>query len=65
MTDHPVSTNSSLHVRAPSSLTSALRDEREMTTASEYARRALIAQLRADGIDPVARGTFDAISSRS
>ena len=53
-TDRPAFSKNSLHVRAPWSLTSAIREaaEREMTTTSEYARRALIAQLRSDGIDP-------------
>jgi uncharacterized membrane protein len=55
-TDRPASSKNSLHVRAPWSLTSAIREaaEREMTTTSEYARRAILAQLRSDGIDPAA-----------
>jgi hypothetical protein len=48
---HP---RNSLQVRAPWSLTAAVREaaEREMTTSSEYTRRALIEKLRSDGIDP-------------
>jgi hypothetical protein len=46
--------NDSLHVLAPRSLTAAVKEAaaRELTTNSEYIRRAVIAQLRADGIDP-------------
>ena len=46
----------SLQILAPSSLTAAIKAAaaREMTTASEYSRRALIERLRADGIDPAA-----------
>jgi hypothetical protein len=44
----------SLQILAPPSLTQAIKKaaEREMTTASEYSRRALIARLRAGGFDP-------------
>jgi hypothetical protein len=46
--------NSSLHVLAPASLTAAVKAaaERELTSNSEYVRRAVIERLRADGIDP-------------
>jgi hypothetical protein len=52
-TDRNVSPKNSLHIRAPSLLTSAIRDAaaRQMTTKSEYARRALIEKLRSDGVD--------------
>jgi hypothetical protein len=44
----------SLHVLAPRSLTDAVKKAaaRELTSNSEYVRRAVIARLRADGIDP-------------
>jgi hypothetical protein len=46
--------NASLHVLAPSSLTAAVKAAaaRELTTNSEYIRRAVIERLRSDGIDP-------------
>ena len=46
--------NSSLHVLAPPALTAAVRQAaaRDLTNASEYVRRAVVKQLRADGIDP-------------
>jgi hypothetical protein len=46
--------DTSLHVLAPRSLTDAVKEAaaRELTTNSEYIRRAVIARLRADGIDP-------------
>jgi hypothetical protein len=46
--------NASLHVLAPRSLTDAVKAAaaRELTSNSEYVRRAVIARLRADGIDP-------------
>jgi hypothetical protein len=46
--------NASLHVLAPSSLTAAVKEAaaRELTTNSEYVRRAVIERLRADGFDP-------------
>ena len=46
--------NGSLHVLAPRSLTDAVKAAaaRELTSNSEYVRRAVIARLRADGIDP-------------
>jgi hypothetical protein len=46
--------NASLHVLAPRSLTDAVKEAaaRELTSNSEYVRRAVIARLRADGIDP-------------
>jgi hypothetical protein len=52
--DRQAHSRNSLQVRVPWSLTAAIRvaAERELTTASEYARRALIARLRADGLDP-------------
>jgi hypothetical protein len=54
--NRPASPKNSLHVRAPRSLTSAIRDaaERELMSPSEYIRRALVEKLRADGIDPAA-----------
>jgi hypothetical protein len=53
-TDRPAFSKNSLHVRAPRSLTSAIRDaaERELMSPSEYIRRALVEKLRADGINP-------------
>lgn len=46
--------NASLHVLAPRSLTDAVKAAaaRELTSNSEYVRRAVIERLRADGIDP-------------
>jgi hypothetical protein len=46
--------NASLHVLAPRSLTDAVKEAaaRELTSNSEYIRRAVIARLRSDGIDP-------------
>jgi hypothetical protein len=46
--------NASLHVLAPRSLTDAVKEAaaRELTSNSEYVRRAVIERLRADGIDP-------------
>jgi len=46
--------NASLHVLAPESLTVAVKEaaRRNLTTASEYVRRALIERLRNDGVDP-------------
>jgi hypothetical protein len=46
--------NASLHVLAPESLTAAVKAAaaRDLTTASEYVRRALVERLRSDGIDP-------------
>jgi hypothetical protein len=43
-----------LRLRAPGSLTTAIREAaaRDMTTASEYVRQAVIQKLRVDGIDP-------------
>lgn len=45
---------SRIEIRAPGSLPRAvaIAADRGMTTTSEYARRAIINQLRADGIDP-------------
>jgi hypothetical protein len=42
-----------IQLLAPPTLTAALKEAaaREMTTTSEYTRRALIEKLRADGID--------------
>ena len=50
---HP---RNSLQVRAPRSLTAAVREAagREMTSASEFVRRAVIKELRSNGIDPAA-----------
>jgi hypothetical protein len=44
----------SLHVLAPRSLTDAVKAAaaRELTSNSEYIRRAVIERLRSDGIDP-------------
>ena len=46
---------SRIEIRAPESLPHALATaaDRGMTTVSEYARQAIITQLRADGIDPM------------
>ena len=46
--------NASLHVLAPRSLTAAVKEAaaRELTTNSEYIRRAVIQRLRSEGIDP-------------
>jgi hypothetical protein len=46
--------NASLHVLAPQSLTAAVKTAaaRQLTSNSEYVRRAVIERLRADGIDP-------------
>jgi hypothetical protein len=46
--------DTSLHVLAPKSLAAAVKEaaRRELTSNSEYVRRALIARLRADGFDP-------------
>ena len=54
-TDRPASSKNSLHVRAPMSLTSAIRDaaERELMSPSEYTRRALVEKLRRDGALPM------------
>ena len=51
--------NGSLHVLAPRSLTAAVKAAaaRELTTNSEYVRRAVIERLRADGIDPTQFGS--------
>lgn len=45
-----------LQLQAPPALTAAIKlaADREMTTISEYVRRALIDRLRAGGIDPAA-----------
>ena len=42
-----------LRLRTPASLTTAIREAaaRDMTTASEYVRRAVIQKLSVDGID--------------
>jgi hypothetical protein len=47
----------SLHVLAPRSLTDAIKEAaaRDLTTSSEYVRRALLDRLRSDGIVPAAR----------
>ncbi len=44
----------SFQIVAPWSLTAAVKvaAEREMTSVSDYVRRALLRQLRNDGIDP-------------
>jgi hypothetical protein len=46
--------NASLHVLAPESLIAAVKTAaaRDLTTASEYVRRAVVERLRSDGIDP-------------
>jgi hypothetical protein len=43
-----------IQVLAPSSLTAAIREAatRELTSNSEYVRRAVIERLRSDGVDP-------------
>jgi hypothetical protein len=43
-----------IHLVAPRSLTTALKEAaaRELTTPSEYTRRALVERLRHDGVDP-------------
>jgi hypothetical protein len=43
-----------IHLVAPSSLTAAIREAatRELTSNSEYVRRAVIERLRSDGVDP-------------
>jgi hypothetical protein len=43
-----------IHLVAPWSLTAALKEAaaRELTTSSEYVRRAVIARLRSDSVDP-------------
>ena len=45
---------SSIQVLAPSSLTAAIKEAaaRELTSNSEYVRRAVIERLRHDGVDP-------------
>ena len=50
---------SRIEIRAPGSLPHALAiaADQGMTTVSEYARRALVKQLRADGIDPMHLGS--------
>jgi hypothetical protein len=55
-TEPKVHPRNSLQIRVPLSLTAAVKAAatREMTTTSEYARRALLERLRADGIDPAA-----------
>jgi hypothetical protein len=47
--------DTSLHVLAPKSLAAAVKEaaRRDLTTSSEYIRRALVERLRHDGIDPV------------
>jgi hypothetical protein len=51
-----VHSRNSIQVLAPWSLRAALKEAsaRELTSISEYTRRALIAKLRADGLDPTA-----------
>jgi hypothetical protein len=46
-----------LFLRLPESLHQAINTgaDRELTTASEYVRRALVEKLRADGVLPAAR----------
>jgi hypothetical protein len=46
--------SASLHVLASKSLTAAVKAAaaRDLTTASEYVRRALVERLRSDGVDP-------------
>jgi hypothetical protein len=43
-----------LHVLAPSALVEAVKQAaaREMSTVSDYIRRALLHRLRTDGVDP-------------
>jgi hypothetical protein len=43
-----------IQVLAPSSLTAAIKEAaaRDLTSNSEYVRRALLERLRSDGIDP-------------
>jgi hypothetical protein len=52
--DRPASPN--LHLRTPRALQSAVREaaRRELMSTSEYVRRALVAKLRTDGLDPAA-----------
>jgi hypothetical protein len=46
--------NASFQVLAPESLAAAVKEaaRRDLTTSSEYVRRALVERLRSDGIDP-------------
>jgi hypothetical protein len=46
--------NDHMHLLAPRALTDAVKTAaaRQLTSNSEYVRRALIERLRADGIDP-------------
>jgi hypothetical protein len=46
----------SMHILAHASLIAAIKvaAEREMTSPSEFVRRALLQRLRADGVDPAA-----------
>jgi hypothetical protein len=51
-----------IHLVAPCSLTAALKEAaaRELTTTSEYTRRALIDRLRHDGVLPSAAAEHQA-----
>lgn len=48
-----------IEIRAPKNFPAALARaaDSDLTTVSEYARRAILNQLRADGIDPAALST--------
>jgi len=50
-----------IHLVAPCSLTAALKEAaaRELTTPSEYTRRALVERLRSDGVDPARFGSAE------
>jgi hypothetical protein len=54
--DREAHSRNSLQVRAPRCLTAAVREAagREMTSTSEFVRRAVIKELRSNGIDPAA-----------
>jgi hypothetical protein len=57
--------NASLHVLAPESLTAAVKAAaaRDLTTTSEYVRRAVVERLRSDGIDPARFATRPATAA--
>jgi hypothetical protein len=62
-----VRARNSLQLLVPESLTAAIKAAaaRELTTASEYSRRAVIERLRADGFDPAASVTVRDPESRA
>jgi hypothetical protein len=59
MSAKSVHVRNSLQILAPESLTAAIKAAaaHELTTTSEYTRRALIAQLRIDGFDPSSKAS--------